>query len=307
MSEIDKDRQYRPRLSEEEYRVVLAMKNGWKPDMSEIPQIDSEGERTSPAKILVFDIETAPSRGYIWSAWKQNIQPNQIISDWFMLTWAAKWLFEDDVMSARISVDEVEMEDDKRITEEVWRLLDKADIIIAHNAKKFDVPRLNTRFLLHGLPPPSPYQVIDTLETLRKRMAFTHNRLDYVNDKLGIGRKMDTGGFSLWDRCLKGEEEALMEMEQYNIQDVAILEETYLRIRPWIAPHPNIGLYIEDNVTVCPSCGSSHIEPAGTPYTTSVNQYESFRCKKCGSLGRSRKSIAAENKEISTNTASVAR
>jgi hypothetical protein len=33
-------------------------------------------------------------------------------------------------------------------------------------------------------------------------------------------------------------------MEAYNIHDVRILEETYLMLRPWIKPHPNMALFI---------------------------------------------------------------
>jgi hypothetical protein len=152
-----------------------------------------------------------------------------------------------------------------------------------------------------------PYQVIDTLDHLRKRFSFTHNRLDQVNKELGIGRKMDTGGFELWDGCMKGDQDSLTHMEKYNIIDVEILEETYLRLRPWINPHPNIGLFIEDDVEVCPSCGSVHISWGGTPYTTSVNRFESFRCDDCGSVGRSRKSLSATKGECKTPTTSVAR
>ena len=47
------------------------------------------------AKILILDIETAPIRAKVWGIWNQNISIDQIESDWFILTWAAKWLFEE--------------------------------------------------------------------------------------------------------------------------------------------------------------------------------------------------------------------
>ena len=291
--------QFRPRLTEEEYRVVLAMKNGWRPDPSDIPDIDSNGLRTSPCKILILDIETAPLQSYTWGCWKQNIQPGQIITDWFMLTWSAKWLFEDQVYSDGITPVEVKTQDDNRITRSIWKLLDSADIVIAHNANNFDIKRLQTRFLLNDIAPPMPYQVIDTLEHLRKRFSMSSNRLDYVNELLGLGKKLKTE-FSLWDRCMRGESDALKEMEAYNRVDVEILEETYLRIRSWIKPHPNLGLFIEDDVDVCPSCSSSNLSWGGTPYRTSANSYESFRCEDCGSVGRSKKPIKHNSNTRST-------
>ena len=43
-------------------------------------------------RVLLFDIETAPILGYVWSLWEQNVGLNQIHSDWYVLSWAAKWL-----------------------------------------------------------------------------------------------------------------------------------------------------------------------------------------------------------------------
>ena len=278
--------QYRPRLSESEYKFVLALRSGWNPNTDDAPNIELSQQ---PARVLILDIETAPLQSYTWGLWKQNIAVSQIESDWFMLTWSAKWLFDDTIMSDRLTSREAIDQDDARLSKGIWNLLDEADIIIAHNANRFDIPRLNTRFLISGLDPPMPYQVIDTLEHVRKRFSISSNRLDYVNSVLGLNRKIDTGGFELWADCMKGDVTALKKMEEYNKADVSILEETYLRIRSWIKPHPNIGLFIGEGIEVCPTCGSGHIVFSNKPYATSANLYDAFRCSDCGSTGRSRK------------------
>ncbi len=285
---MDKKSEYRPRLNEDEYKVVLAMRSGWNPSLSEMPEVSLS---STPANVLILDIETAPLQSYTWGLWKQNVAPSQIVSDWFMLTWSAKWLFNEEVYSDRLTSKEATDQDDKRISKTIWGLLDKADIIIAHNANKFDVKRLNTRFLLNGLNPPMSYQVIDTLDHARRRFNISSNKLDYINQLLGLNRKMDTGGFELWANCMKGDVKALKKMEEYNIADVEILEETYLRIRPWIQPHPNMGLFIDEDITACPTCGSSEIQFHGKSYATTANLYDAFRCLKCGSVGRSKKAL----------------
>lgn len=246
---------------------------------------------TSPARVLILDIETAPLRSYTWGLWKQNVSMNQIMSDWFMLTWSAKWLFENKVFSDRLTSKEALDQNDKRISKNIWKLLDEADIIIAHNAYQFDIKRLNTRFLINGFDAPMPYQIIDTLEHAKKRFKISSNRLDYINKMLGLSRKIDTGGFELWDGCMKGDTKSLVKMEQYNIKDVKILEETYLRIRSWIKPHPNMGLFVDENITSCPSCGSTDISFGRKPYVTTACLYELFRCENCGSIGRNKKAI----------------
>jgi len=254
----------------------------------------------SPAKVLVFDIETAPSVAYVWKGW--NVNPSAVIdmieSDWFMITWSAKWLFEDKIMTGKLTPEEALNEDDSRITKSMWELFDEADVVIAHNALRFDVKKLNTRFFLQGLPSPSHYQVIDTLIHARKRFSMMSNKLDYLARMLGLEGKIKHSGFELWKRCVKyGEQAALDEMEEYNIQDVRVLEEVYLAMRAWIKPHPNIGLFVADDKTCCPTCGSEDLTQKGD-YKTYVNAYETFRCNSCGSISRGRKtSVSKEKRE----------
>jgi hypothetical protein len=250
------------------------------------------GETQKPVnhiKILLFDLETAPLRSYVWGIWNQNLGHSlgMIESDWFLLTWSAKWLYDDKVMADRLTPEEVFDEDDSRICKSLWLLLDEADVVVAHNGLKFDLKRMNTRFLKNNIKPPMPYQIIDTLAHARKRFAITSNKLDYIGKFLGVGEKIDTGGFDLWKRCMQGDSDALAEMERYNIQDVQLLEDVYVELLPFIKPHPNVGLFITEDVHCCPSCGGTDLKWEGT-YTTYANRYDAFRCGDCGSIGRSR-------------------
>lgn len=246
-------------------------------------------EVNTSANVLILDIETAPLVAYTWGIWNQNIQPNNISTDWYCLTWAAKWLFEDKVYSAKLTGAESLRQDDSRIIKGIWELLNKADIVIAHNGQKFDIPKLNSRFIINKLHPPLPYQQIDTLLHIRRQFGFTSNKLDYVNQLLNLPRKKENEGMPLWIKCYKGDNKALKEMLDYNIEDVKILEETYLRIRAWIKPHPNMGLFILDETeSRCPTCGSNHLIEMGKEYKTTANSYVMFRCDNCGSTGRKR-------------------
>jgi hypothetical protein len=130
--------------------------------------------------------------------------------------------------------------------------------------------------------------------------------LEYVQKLLNLHRKTDTGGMGLWIKCMAGDEQALADMEKYNVNDVRILEETYLHIRAWIKPHPNMGLFILDETqSRCPSCGHADLQVQGKAYYTSVNAYEVFRCSNCGSTGRKRTTILdiAKRRNLLTPTA----
>ena len=79
------------------------------------------------------------------------------------------------------------------------------------------------------MPPPSHYRIVDTLRIARSSFGFSSNKLDYINEMLGLSMKRKTD-FSLWKDCFYGDQEALDEMQEYVIQDTAILEELYLKL-----------------------------------------------------------------------------
>jgi DNA polymerase elongation subunit (family B) len=250
------------------------------------------------AKILIFDIETAPLKAWVYqkSVWKANIGSDKVISEWFMLTWSAKWLFEKKVMSDRLTSKEAINEDDKRIVKSLWKLLDEADIVIAHNGDNFDVPNLNTRFLLNDIPPPRLYQQIDTLRVAKKQFGFTHNNLDGLAKLFGFAPKEEVH-FDLWVACREGEKRALMRMEDYNKRDVTLLEEVYLKLRPWIKGHPNLNLLIDDEDPRCPVCLSEDIHiDNNNYYMTGVSKFPVATCRSCGNSGRTRQSLVSKEK-----------
>ena len=247
-------------------------------------------------KILIFDIETAPIKAAVWRIWNTDVNLNQIESDWFCLTWSAKWLYSNNIMSDKLTVKEVLHEDDNRLMRSIWKLVDEADIVIAHNAKRFDVPRLNTRFIINNIQPPSSFRILDTLIEAKKAFAFTSNKLDYINKSLGLTQKMDTGGVELWTQCLQGNPEALLKMEKYNQQDVEILEETYLKLRPWIKSHPNVGVYMEKDDPVCSSCGEESLTHTGKYFFSNTAKYPIYRCK-CGAESRGRRTTYDKNRK----------
>jgi predicted RNA-binding Zn-ribbon protein involved in translation (DUF1610 family) len=242
-------------------------------------------------KILCLDIETSPVLGYVWSLWKQNIGLNQINEEWCILSYCAKWLGNDKIIYSDNSKQK-NKEDDTRIVKQLWKLLDTADIIVAHNGKSFDARKIQARFFLHGMPPPSPFKIIDTLLETRKNFAMTSAKLEYLTDKMCVTKKVKHSkfpGFELWKECLAGNPEAWEEMRIYNIADVVSLEEYYLILRPWITGHPNVANYTQVAAAgpVCPNCGSDHVIRKGFR-STQVGQYPRYHCQGCGAWSRGR-------------------
>jgi len=261
-------------------------------------QREKRWRETQQPKILLLDMETSFMEVRAWGLYKQRIPYTNIINDWFFLSWAAKWLFSAEVMSDVLTPKEAVNKNDKRICESLWDMIDQANIIIGHNCNRFDLPKINTRFYLNGLKPPMPYQTIDTLKVAQRNFSFSSNRLDYLGKLILDQGKIKTD-YDLWVRCMDGDKNALTEMERYNQQDVRLLEEIYVELRPWIKSHPNLAVLMDAKEQCCPNCGSFEFEEGEGYYTTPQNKYISIRCKSCGAVNRKRNSlISKEQKDV---------
>ena len=238
-------------------------------------------------RILFLDIETSPLEVYSWGLFDQNIALNQIKNDWMVLSVAGKWAGEKKVHYW----DKRNDKDDTRVLEGIWKLLDEADICVSQNGKRFDHKKLNARFILRGMEPPSSFQIVDTLVLAKKYFAFTSNKLEYLSDKLCTKYKKlkhsKFAGFDLWKECLKGNIAAWNEMEKYNKHDVLALEELYTKL----APYSNITLDIyQDGQRATCSCGSQSFSKNGYKFL-SQGKYQRYKCNKCGSERRSKENL----------------
>lgn len=232
------------------------------------------------SKILIIDIETSPIMGKVWSLWKQNVSLDQIEDDWYIMSYSAKWLGEKDVIYNDCRND---IGNDWTLLRELHKLLDEADIVIAHNGDKFDIPKINARFILNGFKPPAPYKTIDTVKVAKKHFNFTSNKLAYLTNKLTEDKKLDHAkyaGFKLWNECMDGNTDAWDEMEEYNRMDVISLEELYIELRPWMTNHPNTHIHKGTDELCCPKCGSEKITRSGY-YFTNKGKFQRYYCKDC--------------------------
>jgi len=245
---------------------------------------------------LLFDIETSLMKVYVWGLYKQRISHTNIIDDWYVLSWSAKWLYDDNVMSAIVTPEEAVKRDDKRVLMEMHKLLEEAEIVIAHNGDRFDLRKLNWRFINNDIKPPTPFKSIDTLKVARREFASPSHKLDFLTKNFDLHTKLSTD-FQLWVDCMNGDQGRLDEMLRYNRQDVVALEDVYLKIRPYIKNHPNLGVIMD--MDVCPSCGCEHLEETDAIYVTSANKFLVYRCLGCKSpFIRSKKNINDHKTEL---------
>lgn len=225
----------------------------------------------------------------MWGLWKQNVSINQLQESSYVLCWSAKWLNSDKIM-----FNSVHNNLPDKMLAEIHGLLDEADAVIHFNGTKFDIPTLNKEFLLWGFDPPAPYKQIDLLRVAHNQFKFPSNKLDYIAQTLGLGKKVTHIGHELWIKCMAHDPIAWKMMEEYNIQDVILLEKVYGKLKPWIKNHANYSLH-SDTGAVCPNCGGDHYQKRGFYYTHNC-QYQRYKCSGCGTWFRDIKNMS--KKEI---------
>jgi Zn ribbon nucleic-acid-binding protein len=258
-------------------------------------QVAGEEGVVHTPNILIVDIETAPMMAYLWSLWQNGTNIQAVDSRTYILSWAAKWLGNDEVyVSSLYDSPEYEpgMEQSSSMMEELWRLMDDADFIVAHNGDRFDIKRINSEFLLLDLPPPSPYKTIDTLKIAKRAFGFDSNKLEYLLPTLVGTEKGSSGGMETWIGCLKGQPEAWEKMIKYNVQDVVELERLYLKIRGWDKLHPSMATWGGNvDVPTCTACGSEDVFETDKTVATGSSVFRVWRCMDCGHNMRSRNTL----------------
>lgn len=249
-------------------------------------------------KILTLDIETSPLESFTWGTFDQNVGVEQIKTEWSVLSFAAKWLGKPKVIYADTSgrgVDKIR--DDGDLLDQLWRLLDEADIVVAQNGVSFDLKKINARMLMAGQGPYSPVRVIDTLRAAKQHFKFTSNKLAWLSKHLTDAPKSlhnKYPGFELWSECLLDNPTAWAEMKKYNKQDVIATEKLYLKLRPWITQHPNLATYSMREDLTCPKCDSPELQARGYTVTQS-GKYQRLHCQKCGGWSRSKTNLIPAN------------
>lgn len=229
----------------------------------------------------MLDIETAPATAYVWRLFDENIGIDQLIAPSRMLCWAAKWY-----RGGWRSADE--RGDRRAMLEILHELLSEADAVVTYNGDRFDLPKINGEFVAAGLDPVPPIPSIDLYRTA-KQLGYQSNKLLFVSKHLGIGEKVDTGGFKLWADVMAGDQRAWTKMLRYNKQDVALLERLYTKLRPYIKTHPMLHTRRE----CCPACGSAKVQRRGNRRTRAF-AIERLNCQGCGSWFDGRRHKAAK-------------
>lgn len=231
-------------------------------------------------KRLFFDIETSPNIGFFWkSGYGINIGPENIINERAIICVCWKWENEDKVQFLTWDKNQ----NDKKLLEEFIKIIESSDEAIAHNGDNFDIKWLRTRCIYHRIQCPSKFRSLDTLRKSRSSFNFNSNKLDYIGQFLGVGEKVDHGGFGFWkDIILNNSEDSLSKMVDYCIGDVILLEDVYNVLHPYIHKNTSFAVLNGSPKWRCIECVSSNIKLRKSTATAMGVIKRHMICKDCG-------------------------
>jgi DNA polymerase elongation subunit (family B) len=254
-----------------------------------IPEVEQK-----ELKVLFFDIEVSPIKAVVWNLQPKWIAENQVTEYGRILCFAAKWLGTEEII-----YEETRTKNDKRVTRELIKLFDQADIVCGHNSQSFDVKWVTARALGHGINPPSPFKNADTYRIAKKEFKLPRNSLSFLAEYLKVSPKSKHSAFPgmvLWTETEKGNPEAWTEMKAYCIQDVETQEQVYYKLRAWDSnKQTNFSIFRDDTIPCCPQCGSVDLRKA-QDILTGTQLYDGYRCLNCHSWARGRTTLQSKER-----------
>lgn len=239
------------------------------------PSLRMLAKRTQPRR-LFWDCETSPNVVYSWRVgYKIAINFENIVEERALVCIGYKW------QGGPVQCLTWHKGDDKAMLQQFVPILESADEVVAHYGDKFDLPWVRARAAFHGIPV-SPYiKTIDTKAQAARNFYFNSNRLDYLGQFLGLGKKIETD-FQLWKDVVAGDEAALARMVRYCKQDVKLLERVYLRMESYNKPKTHQGVVRGGLCADCPGCGSADTIRIGQQVSGLGVRKPTMQCKSCG-------------------------
>lgn len=181
-----------------------------------------------PIKRLFIDIEVSPNLVYSWRIGnKINLSIENIVQERAIICVSYKFQGESTVHTLTWRKG-----DDKELLQKLAKIMNSADELIAHNGDQFDIKWIRARCIYHGIALKEKFNTIDTLKLAKNNFNFNSNKLTYVSQFLGLGKKLDTN-YDLWKKVISNDMKALMEMVVYCEQDINLLEKVYNKLQEY--------------------------------------------------------------------------
>jgi hypothetical protein len=239
-------------------------------------------DNISPAKILIYDIETGRVPAMVWWTGKQYVNHNQLIEEPKIITIAYKWLGENIVYDLTWDKNQ----SDKDMITQFMKVYNKADMVIGQNNDRFDNRWVNARAMKYDLEVNTFVRSFDIMKETKRLFRLPSYSMAYITKFLGVETKLQHEGIIMWDKIQFGtkEEQAeyLQKMVDYNRQDIVATEDMYLSLRKYMGNKVHFGVLNGNEKFTCPNCGSYNVKLYSTQVTPAGTVQRVMVCKEDG-------------------------
>lgn len=178
-----------------------------------------------------------------------------------------------------------DVNNDKKLCLAISKILNGADAIVTHNGVRFDWKHLATRMEINGLKPLPEIVHVDTCQVLKSKFLLSSNSLQNAAGVFLKDKKLKHEGWGMWVKAWQRDSKAMKEMTKYCKKDVLLLEQLYMRLRPYtikkISAQANHNILNPTKHPRCPVCGSGNIIRNGIRFN-GVTKMQRLQCHDCG-------------------------
>lgn len=238
-------------------------------------------KKKPPVKVLTYDIETSLVEAQLWSSGKQYVGHDNITTETQIITVAWKWIGEDKVHHLKWSM---KKRNDKKLVKKFLEEYNKADMVVGWNNNSFDNKIVHSRAMKYNLEVNTNVKSFDIMRQVKKVFRLPSYSMAYVSRYLGLAGKLSYGGgITMWKEIQWGSKKdaktAMKTMVAYNVQDVALTEEIFFKLRKYLGNVIHVGVLQGSAKTTCPHCGGDNIKLHHTTVTAAGTYQHFMKCK----------------------------
>lgn len=196
-----------------------------------------------------------------------------------------KWLGEKTVRTIRIDqfpVYKKDPTDDTELCKAFEKVYEEANASVAHYGSGFDIPEMNARRLINGLPPLPPTKLYDTWWAMKKTFNMSSNSLKTALEDLNCAEKKMPVPYKVWERAAAGHKASIDILCSRCESDVRGLEALFIKVRAWAPNLLNNAYLVSDVSKQCPTCGTEGKMQRRGQTVAQKKVYYRFQCQKCG-------------------------
>lgn len=225
----------------------------------------------TPAKIMIYDIETSRITAKVWWTGKQYVGHHQLTNEPKIISVSWKWVGEEKVHSLTWDKNK----SDQEMMEKFLKEYNKADMVIGQNNDRFDNRWVNARAAKYDLDVNTMIRSFDIMKENKQKFRLPSYAMKYLCKYFDVEQKLEHEGIIMWDKIEDGtpeeQKEYLQKMVDYNIGDIISTEALYVRLRKYFGHKMHFGVANGELKFTCPDTGSPNVRlykttvtPAGT-------------------------------------------